>query len=104
MEIGRDGGEETCLEGVFHLARAGWSSYYVVGGMRGNEGAGQELGGEEGEVVTDREDGSFCVKMPNAGHPHAASSNAGGGVLKGLELLDGGGFSVGEPDRGCICN
>ena len=33
--------------------------------MRGDERAGEELGAKEGEVVSDREDLGFCVKMVN---------------------------------------
>ena len=66
---------------MFHGSGARVSCNYLVGGVRGNESAGQELGGEEGEVIGDWEDGGFCVKMPNAGHLHAAGGNAEGGVL-----------------------
>ena len=35
------------------------------------------------------EDACFCVKMRKGGHLHAASGYAEGGVLEGLEFVDG---------------
>ena len=74
-----------------------------MGWVGGYEGAGEELGGKEGKVGVDWEDVGFCVKMPNGGHLHAARRNTEGSVLKGLEFLDGGGGSVGEPYGGRVC-
>ena len=37
------------------------------------EGAGEELGGKQREVVADWEDLGFCVKMGDRSHLHAAS-------------------------------
>ena len=55
-------------------------------------------------MVLDWEDGRLCVKMPNAGHLHAAGCDTEGRVLECLESIDMGGFGVGEPDGGRICN
>ena len=55
-------------------------------------------------MVLDWEDGRLCVKMPNAGHLHAAGCDTEGRVLEGLESIDVGGFDVREPDRGCVCD
>ena len=52
--------------------------------MYGLEGAGEELGGEQGQVVADWEDLGFRVKMGDRSHLHAASSYAEGSVLEGL--------------------
>ena len=73
-----------------------------MGWVGGYKGAGQELGAEEGEVGFNREDAGFCVKMSNGGHPHAAGCNTEGGVLKGLEFLDGGRGGVGKPNWGRV--
>ena len=94
--------EELGLEGMFHWAGTGGGGDNLVGGVGGDEAAGKELGREEGKVILDREDGRLCVKMPNAGHLHAAGCNAEGRVLEGLESIDVGGFDVGEPYGGCI--
>jgi len=53
-------------------------------------------------VVVDGDDVGLCVKMVNVGHLHAACCSAEGGVLKGLEFVDGGGGGIGEPDGSCI--
>ena len=74
--------------------------------MRGvgrDEGAGEELRTEEGEVVFDGEDLGFCVKMVGIRHLHTAGGYSKGAVLKGLKLLDIGGGGVGEPYGGSIC-
>ena len=55
-------------------------------------------------MILDREDGRLCVKMPNAGHLHAAGCDAEGRVLEGLESIDVGGFDVREPDGGRVCD
>ena len=66
------------------------------------KGAGKELGGEEGEVVTHWKYLGLCVKMVDGAHLYAASCNAEGGVLEGLEFLDGCGRGVLEPDGGGV--
>ena len=66
------------------------------------KGAGKELGGEEGEVVTHWKYLGLCVKMVDGAHLHAASCNAEGGVLEGLEFLNGCGRGVWEPDGGGV--
>ena len=70
--------------------------------MGGLEGAGEELGGEEGEVVADGKGFGFCVKMLNGSHLHTPGGDAEGVVLEGLELCDVGRGGVGEPDGGCV--
>ena len=82
--------------------------------MGGDKGAGQELGGQEGEVVIYSEGLGFCVKMIHTGHLHAAYCSTEGSVLEGLEAFDrggvvgGGGIGGGgdggirEPDRGAV--
>ena len=47
-------------------------------------------------MVLDWEDGRLCVKMPNAGHLHAAGCDTEGRVLEGLESIYVGGFCTGE--------
>ena len=73
-----------------------------MGRVSGLEGAGEELGGEEGEVVVDGKGFGFCVEMLNGSHLHTPGGDAEGVVLEGLELCDVGRGSVGEPDGGCI--
>ena len=73
-----------------------------MGRVGGNEGAGKELGGEEGKVGVNREDAGFCMKMSDARHPHAAGCNTEGGVLEGLEFVDGGRGGIGKPYRGRV--
>ena len=87
---------------MFHVARGGRGSNYVVGRVKGLEGTGKKLGGEEGEMVAHREDLGLCVKMVDGAHLHAASSDAEGGILEGLEFLNGRGRGVREPDRGGV--
>ena len=82
--------------------------------MGGDKGAGQELGGQEGEVVINSEGLGFCVKVVNACHLHAAYCSTEGSILEGLDTFDcggrvggcgvGGGVDGGnrEPDRGTI--
>ena len=48
------------------------------------EGAGEELGGEQREVVADWEDLGFRMKMGDRSQLHAASSYAARSVLEGL--------------------
>ena len=50
----------------------------------------------------DRKDLGFCVKMVDSAHLHAASGYAEGGILDGLELEDGRGFGIWEPDGGGV--
>ena len=95
-------GKEPGLQGVFFVSGTGGGGNYCVGGMGRYEGAGKELGGEEGEVGVDREDAGFCVKMSNGGHLHAAGCYTEGSVLEGLEFLDGGRGGVWMPDGGSI--
>ena len=45
---------------------------------------GKELGAEEGEVILDREDLSFCVKMANGAHLHASRGGTEGTILNDL--------------------
>ena len=52
--------------------------------MCGLEGAGEELEGEQREVVADWEDLGFRKKMDDRSHLHAASSYAARSVLEGL--------------------
>ena len=73
-----------------------------MGRVGGDEGTGKELGGEEGQVVVDWEDGGFCVKMTLAGHLHAARDDTEGSVLEGLDFGDTGGAGVREPDGGGV--
>ena len=68
----------------------------------GLEGAGKELGAEEGEVVVDREGEGFGVKMVNGTHLHAAGGYAEGRILDALEFQNGGRGSVGEPNWGSV--
>ena len=49
-------------------------------------------------MVVDGDELGLCVKMVCAGHLHAASCSAEGGVLKGLEFTDGRGGGIGEPN------
>jgi len=67
-----------------------------------DEGAGEELGTEEGEVVFDGEDLGFCVKMVGICHLHTAGGYSEGGVLEGLKLLDIGGGGVWVPYGGSV--
>ena len=57
---------------------------FQFSGVCGSEGAGEELGGEQREVVADWEDLGFRMKMGDRSHLHAASSYAEGSVLEGL--------------------
>ena len=70
--------------------------------MGGLEGAGEELGGEEGEVVVDGKGFGFCVKMINGRHLHTSGGDAEGVVLEGLEFCYVGWGGVGEPDGGGV--
>ena len=70
--------------------------------MGGLEGSGEELSGEEGEVVADGKGFGFCVKMINGRHLHTSSSDAEGVVLEGLEFCYVGWGGVGEPDGGGV--
>ena len=54
--------------------------------MGGLEGAGEELGGEEGEVVVDGKGFGFCVKMLNGRHLHTPGGDTEYVILEGLEL------------------
>ena len=56
-EVWSDSGEKTGLEGVLHAARATGSRNCRVGWVGRDERTGEELSGEKGEVVADREDG-----------------------------------------------
>ena len=76
------------MEGVLHVARGGRGSDYVVGRVRGLEGTGKKLGGEEGEMVAHREDLGLCVKMVDGAHLHAASSDAEGGIFNTLKFIN----------------
>ena len=44
------------------------------------------------------------MKMPNAGHLHAAGCDTEGRFLEGLESIDVGWFGVREPDGGGVSN
>ena len=59
-----------------------------VGWVGGDKGAGQELGGQEGEVVIDSEGLGFCVKVVDACHLHAAYCSTEGSILEGLDAFD----------------
>ena len=59
-----------------------------MGRVSGLAGAGEELGGEEGEVVVDGKDFGFCVKMLDGRHLHTPGGDAEGVILEGLELCD----------------
>ena len=48
--------------------------------MGGLEGSGEELSGEEGEVVADGKGFGFCVKMINGRHLHTSGGAAEGVV------------------------
>ena len=76
--------EEEGLKGMFHVSGTGRGSDEAMRGVCELEGAGEELGGEQGEVVADWEDLGFRVKMGDRSHLHAASSYAEGSVLEGL--------------------
>ena len=77
---------------------AGGGCDYGMGWVRGDEGSGKELGGEEGEVVVHWEDNGFCVKMVHAGHLHEARADMEGSVLEGLKFADAIGAGIREPD------
>ena len=68
----------------------------------GWEGTGEELGTEEGKVVTHGEDLGLGVKIVGVTHLHASRGYAEGLVLEGLESIDGRGGGVGEPGGGSI--
>ena len=70
--------------------------------MGGLEGSGEELGGEEGEVVVDGKGFGFCVKMINGRHLHTSGGDAEVVVLEGLEFCYVGWGGVGEPDGGGV--
>ena len=59
-----------------------------MGRVSGLAGAGEELGGEEGEVVVDGKGFGFCVKMLNGRHLHTSGGDAEGIILEGLEFSD----------------
>ena len=63
--------EEEGLKSVFHVTGVGRGSDKGMGRVGGLEGAGEELGGKEGEVVVDREGLGFSVKMLYGRHLHA---------------------------------
>ena len=70
--------------------------------MGGLEGAGEELGGEEGEVVVDGKGFGFCVKMLDGRHLHTSGGDTEGVVLEGLEFVYVRRRGVGEPDGGGV--
>ena len=74
---------------MLHLPRSGGGGDYCVGWVGRNEASGKELRGKQGEMVTNREDRGFRVKMPDISHLHAASGNTEGCILDGLESIDG---------------
>ena len=80
--------EEEGLQGVFHVAGAGRGCDKGMGWVCGLEGTGEELCGDEGEVVIDWEGFGLCVKMPNGCHLHTACGYSEGLVLDDLELGD----------------
>ena len=59
-----------------------------MGRVSGLAGAGEELGGEEGEVVVDGKGFGFCVKMLDGRHLHTPGGDAEGVILEGLEFCD----------------
>ena len=87
---------------MFHVAGAGRGRDKRVGWVRGLEGAGEELGGEEGERVVDGKGLGFCVKMLNGRHLHTTGGDAEGVILEGLEFCDVGCGGVGEPNGGGV--
>ena len=60
--------EEEGLQGVFHVAGAGRSCDIGMGWVCGLEGTGEELCGEEGEVVVYWEGFSYGVKIVDGSH------------------------------------
>ena len=102
-EIKSNSWEEAGLEGMTDITGTRGAGGDGVGGMGGNEGAGKELGAEEGEVVFYGEYTGFSVKMTDISHLHASSGNSEGMVLNYLESIDGGGGSIWEPCWGGIC-
>ena len=56
-ELQSDSGEKMGLEGALHAAKAAGSRNCRVGWVGRDERTGEELSGEKGEVVTDKEDG-----------------------------------------------
>ena len=87
---------------MFHVAGAGRGCDIGMGWVCGLEGTGEELCGDEGEVVVNWEGFSLCVKMPDGCHLHTASGNSEGLVLDDLELGDIRGRGVGVPDWGGV--
>ena len=94
--------EEEGLECVFHVTGAGGGCDKGMGRVGGLEGAGEELGGKEGEVVIDREGLSFSVKMLDGRHLHTSTGGAEGVVLDYLEFGDVGWGCIGVPYGGGI--
>ena len=51
----------------------------------------------------DWEDLGFGVKMANGRHLHVAGGNSEGGILYGLDSIEGRGWGVGKPNWGAVC-
>ena len=83
---------------MFHVARAGRSCDVGVGRVCGLEGTGEELCGDEGEVVVYWEGLGCGVKIVDGSHLNTTGGNSEGVVLDDLELGDVRGRGVGIPD------
>ena len=70
--------------------------------MVGLEGSGEKLGTEEGQVRFNWYDLGFGVKMANGGHLHITGGCSEGGVLDGLNSIEGAGGCIGEPDWSAV--
>ena len=73
---------------MFHVAWAGRGCDIGMGWVCGLEGTGEELRGEEGEVVIYWKGFGLCVKMHDGCLLHTAGGNSEGLVLNNLELVD----------------
>ena len=81
--------EKSGLQGVFFVTWTGWRGDNGVGGMMRLEGFGEKLGGQQSEMVSDRENLGLCMKVVDLTNLHASRRYSEGTVLNELKLVDG---------------
>ena len=101
-KVGGNGGVAEGLKGLFLGTGEGRSGNYWMGGMVRSEGAGEELGAEEVEMVLDREVFGFGVEVAEGGHLVGSKAGTEGLVLDSLEFEDVGLGGIGKPDGSSV--
>ena len=101
-EVSGNGGVTKGLKGLFLGSGEGRSGNYRMGGMVWSEGAGEELGAEEVEMVLDREVFGFGVEVAEGRHLVGSKAGTEGLVLDSLEFEDVGLGGVGKPDGSSV--